>query len=185
MLSRWCILSQMFWQWMSAYWERQVQEQQSVGPSQNSNKWLRSSSAPSLTAPLKIVVHILIPAPTPRDQVSSQRKQLCDWKHVEDQGRALRTGSIVKKSWLELNRTDRPHQRNMAVRVALNQSMGQTEKVPRLPCVCPLDPQPALNTFSGVKNPQRSFFPSFSFTISRKQVELYRKWTNIWFLMSH
>lgn len=130
MLSRWCILSQMPWQRMSAYWERQikVKEQQWAGPSQNFTKWLRSSSAPSLMAPLKIAVHILIPAPSPRNQVSSQRKQLGDWKHVEDQGRAPRTGSIVKKSWLELKRTDRPHQRNMAVRVALNQSVGQTEK---------------------------------------------------------
>lgn len=183
MLSRWCILSQMPWQRMSAYWERQikVKEQQWTGPSQNFTKWLRSSSAPSLVAPLKIAVHILIPAPSPRNQVSSQRKQLGDWKHVEDQGRAPRTGSIVKKSWHELKRTDRPHQRNMAVRVALNQSVGQTEKCQD----CPPDPQPALDTFSGVKNPQRPFFTSFSFAISRKQVELYRKRTNICFLMRH
>lgn len=63
-----------------------------------------------------------------RERASSERKQLCDWKHVEDQRCAPRTGSIVKKSWLELNCTDRPHQRNMAVRVTLNQTAGQTEK---------------------------------------------------------
>jgi len=42
----------------------------------------------------------------------------------------------------------------MAVRVALNQSVGQTEKCQD----CPPNPQPALNTFSGVKNPFFYYF---------------------------
>lgn len=107
----------------------------------------------------------------------------CDWKQVKHQRCALRTGSIVKKSWPELTHTDRPHQRNMAVTVAPNQAVGRTEKCQD----CPMSVLSVLNPLLTHSMDWKTLKGACFFYVChfRTQVVRNRKWTNICFLMSH